>query len=258
MIAPDSPYADPNGRRVLILQQPTPLFTNYTRVEYILPEDKLLSLSIEFLTDPLGSKFRSKFENHEQPNQIIRDLMICTHGNVDVACARFGNPIYKQLRQTYCHDSLRVWRCSHFGGHNFAPTLLDLPTGHCWGHLDLQALNPLVNRQGPVASLRPYYRGWCGLESFEQIAEREIWIQQGWEWLTYSKQGQILSQGGDPDQPDWAEVEIEYVSQNGQIRGSYQARIEACGEVITQFDSGEDQRLESVKQYKVVSLTTQS
>ena len=26
--------------------------------------------------------------------------MVCTHGNVDVACARFGFPIYEQLRQT--------------------------------------------------------------------------------------------------------------------------------------------------------------
>ncbi|NJM00247.1 MAG: hypothetical protein HC924_16270 [Synechococcaceae cyanobacterium SM2_3_2] len=111
------------------------------------------------MADPLGSEFRSGFEVYEQPNRTIRDLMICTHGNVDVACARFGNPIYHLLRQTYSHASLRVWRCSRFGGHQFAPTLLDLPTAHCWGHLDPQALNPLVNHQGCVSSLRSYYRG---------------------------------------------------------------------------------------------------
>ncbi len=103
-----------------------------------------------------------------------------------------------------------------------------------------------------------YYRGWCGLESFEQRAEREIWIQQGWEWLSYNKQGRTLAQGGDPDQPDWAEVDIDFASPDGQTRGSYQARIEVCGEVLTQTDSGEDQPLESVKQYQVVSLSRSS
>ena len=55
--------------------------------------------------------------------------MVCTHGNIDAACARFGYPIYQQLRQNYATQSLRVWRCSHFGGHQFAPTLIDFPSG---------------------------------------------------------------------------------------------------------------------------------
>ncbi len=42
-------------------------------------------------------------------------------------------------------------------------------------------LDLLVHRNGPVADLHPFYRGWCGLKQFEQIAEREIWMQEGWQ-----------------------------------------------------------------------------
>ena len=37
-------------------------------------------------------------------------------------------------------SNLRVWQSAHFGGHRFAPTLIDLPIGHLWGHLDEEKL----------------------------------------------------------------------------------------------------------------------
>jgi len=46
-------------------------------------------------------------------NLVSENNLVCTHGNVDVACSRFGYPIYEKLRKEYSDENLRVWRCSH-------------------------------------------------------------------------------------------------------------------------------------------------
>ncbi|NJL57608.1 hypothetical protein HC928_22615 [bacterium] len=146
---------------------------------------------------------------------------------------------------------MRVWRCCHFGGHQFAPTLVDLPEGRFWGHLEPEILDLLVHRQDSVAQLRQYYRGWCGLTKFEQIAEREIWIQEGWNWLTYPKAGQTLAVDQDEN---WAEVRLDFTTVDGKVAGAYEARIERCGSVITMTDSGYEDTIQEVKQYQVSFL----
>ena len=62
-----------------------------------------------------------------------------------------------------------------------------------WGHIEPEILNLLVQRNGSIFGVRQYYRGWTGLSKFEQIAEREIWIQSGWSWLNYLKAGKVLT-----------------------------------------------------------------
>ena len=56
--------------------------------------------------------------------------LVCTNGQRDVCCARFGLPLYEQLRMTY---GTRIWQTTHLGGHRFAPNLLCLPSGHVYG-----------------------------------------------------------------------------------------------------------------------------
>ncbi|MBE9106417.1 hypothetical protein IQ229_16230 [Nostoc cf. edaphicum LEGE 07299] len=187
----------------------------------------------------------------------IRELMVCTHAQVDLACGRFGNPIYRQLRKEYAPTSngkLRVWQTTHFGGHQFAPTLIDLPQGCLWGHLEPDVLDLLVQRNSSVSGLRQYYRGWTGLSKFEQIAEREIWMQSGWSWLDYLKAGKVLAmeevtQGHNPD---WAEVRIDFV--DGGKTSAYEARIEVCSEVMSALNSAKEMELKTVKQYCVSHL----
>lgn len=137
-----------------------------------------------------------RFEEYLQPTQYIRDLLVCTHTQVDLACGRFGTPLYRQLRKNYGQQNhLRIWQSTHFGGHQFAPTLLDLPIGQFWGHLEPDIVDTLISRQGSLEQLRPFYRGWSGLNKFEQIAEREIWMQMGWDWQHYPKRGRIKRKG---------------------------------------------------------------
>jgi hypothetical protein len=77
---------------------------------------------------------------------------------------------------------VRVRRCSHTGGHRFAPTGFTLPDGLAWGFLDAGILDAIVRRQGPPP-LRGHYRGNTALDSWGQVAERELFERFGWAWL---------------------------------------------------------------------------
>ncbi|OLP17041.1 sucrase ferredoxin [Leptolyngbya sp. 'hensonii'] len=247
-IAPDRAYSVPNRHRVMCYQRPSQPFAEFNRQEFLVSEHQLAELAFGLVQNP---DHLPAFAADRQPWSPLRDIMVCTHGNVDIACARFGSPIYERLRKQYASDRLRVWRCSHFGGHQFAPTLMDLPTGHVWGHLEPEILDVLVHRDQDVTGLRQFYRGWVGLTRFEQMVEREIWMQEGWPWLNYAKSGQVLAQ--DPDNEaenaDWAELRLEFAAPDGTVTGAYEARVEACGTVETVWNSGEDPI--AVKQYRV-------
>jgi hypothetical protein len=256
-IAPDPQYSTPGFVRLLHYQRPAKTFAQFDKQEFLVPENQLAQLSTALLQQP---EELNQFEPYKQPTHHIREIMVCTHGNVDIACSRFGYPIYQKLRQEYAASSngeLRVWRCSHFGGHQFAPTLLDLPSGQFWGHLEPDVLDCLVQRDTPVTKLYGFYRGWAGLTKFEQIVEREIWMQQGWEWLNYNKSTQILAQdtANGERNPDWAEIRFDFTSPNGSVQGAYEARVEVCDRVMSAINSGNEQLLQEVKQYRVSRLT---
>lgn len=253
-IAPDKEYSEPGYTRVMRYHRSAKYEAEFDKQEFIIPESQLFGLISVLLQQ---SDEIHQFESYQQANKQSRELMVCTHGNIDAACARFGFPIYQKLRQDYAAKSngqLRVWRCSHFGGHQFAPTCLDLPTGQFWGHLEPEMLDTLVHRNSAVTELRKFYRGWSGLTKFEQIVEREIWMKHGWDWLNYNKSGQVLTQDTANKDIDWAEVRIDFTSPDGSIQGNYQGRVEVSGSVVSALNSGEEEPLQTVKQYCVSQL----
>ncbi|NCJ08651.1 sucrase ferredoxin [Synechococcales cyanobacterium C] len=250
-IAPDY-GSSPNQTRVLHYQKPVSSFAVFQKQEFLIPKTGIVPLATALLTQ---SEDISQYDGDRQNTNHLRDLMLCTHGSYDVACGRFGYPLYRTLRNDYSTLPLRVWRCTHIGGHQFAPTLLDLPRGHYWGHLEPEILDVLVHHEGTVAELRSHYRGWAGLAWAEQIAEREIWIREGWDWLHYLKQGETLDiSDPEADYPDWVEVRIHFRAPNGCRAGTYEARIEAGGQVETMWNSGDLTSIEAVKQYQVSRL----
>ncbi|MEA5569268.1 sucrase ferredoxin [Anabaena sp. UHCC 0399] len=251
-IAPDPEYSHPDYTRVLYYRQAAQFFAQFEKHEFIVPHALLGSLALALLKHP---EELPNFDQYRQQTNHIREILVCNHGNVDVACSRFGYPIYQKLRSEYAtvnNSNLRVWRCSHFGGHEFAPTLVDLPQGQYWGHLKPEILDLLVRRNGSVKELYPYYRGWAGLPKFAQIAEREIWMQEGWNWLEYHKAGQVLA--SDEINQEWADVRIVFTTADRNISSAYQARVEVRGSVMTAWKSGANPTLEEVKQYHVTSL----
>jgi len=252
-MAPDREYSRPGYTRVLYYYRPSQFFAQFQKQEFLVPDAMVDPLILALFRQP---ELLSEFEPYRQPTDEIRDILVCTHGNVDVACSRFGYPIYKQLREEYAGDTLRVWRCSHFGGHQFAPTLIDLPEGRYWGHLKSEILAALIYRNVSISELRPFYRGWAGLAQYEQILERELWMQCGWEWINYLKAGQTLAIDTDHEDwnADWAEVRIDFVTVDASIKGAYEARVEVSHQVTTMWQSGNEQSIAPVKQYRVGRL----
>jgi hypothetical protein len=278
-IAPDRQYSRLGYRRVIYYYRTDPVLQRFQMQEYLVPEDQYDQLAIALLHSIIHPDPNlAQFEPYRVETQ-TRDILVCTHGNVDAACSRFGFPIYEKLRKAYANVSLRVWRCTHFGGHQYAPTLVDLPSGRYWGHVEVEMLDRLVQQQGDLAQLYRYYRGWAGLGKFAQIAEREIWMREGWQWLTYSAQGSVLHLGEsifkrwmrrllnllpsrriklllERSQQDarWAIVQIDYVDPAGETVGSYQARVEISGQIQTAIHSAPTMPLVPVNQYRVVNL----
>lgn len=268
-IAPDREYSLPGYTRVIYYYRPGELFAEYEKQEYLVPDALMNQLVISLLKQLQQQPNElANFQQYQQQTSKIREMLVCTHANVDVACGRFGYPIYKKLRSEYAAASqgnLRVWRCSHFGGHQFAPTLVDLPEGRYWGHLEPEILDLLVWRNASVSGLRQFYRGWAGLNSFEQIAEREIWMQEGWDWLKYRKAGQVLAFDEErlkhlepesaKEEATWALVRLEFVaSDDSNLRGVYEARVEVRSQVMSALCSGDDMELTAVKQYDISCL----
>lgn len=182
MIAPDEAWSVAGQTRIIEYRLPDPPFATFAQREYLLPTDRVAELVEPLLRDEHGDSL-DEFRQASIPG--CRDYMICTHGAIDACCAKFGYPIYKMLRMMANNPdhNMRVWRCTHFGGHRFAPTLVEMPSGRYWGHLEARDLGPLVRRELPRDLIRKRYRGWAALPSgAAQQAECELFAQAGWDW----------------------------------------------------------------------------
>ncbi|MHC5831708.1 MAG: sucrase ferredoxin, partial [Nostoc sp.] len=84
-----------------------------------------------------------------------------------------------------------------FGGHRFAPTVIDLPEGRYYGVLDQDSFKSILNRTGEIQCLNKVYRGWGILPAALQILERELILRNGWDWFNYKVAGKILEQSLD-------------------------------------------------------------
>lgn len=249
LVAPDEAYSRSGHRRVILFQHDEAQFATYSRAEYLVPEAQAGKLIWAAAEEPDKlDEFNAWKVTHPQP---VRDILVCTHGTVDAACAKFGFPLYRYLRHTHADEHLRVWRVSHFGGHVFAPTLMDMPAGHFWAYVGEAQADQIVRRDGDVAQLRSHYRGWAGLEyGFPQAAERAMWLREGWRWLAWPRRGQVLAQD-DAASPSWAEVQIEFDDESGPC--FYRCRVEMSGAIDTFHTTGEAETY-PYPQYRVVRL----
>ncbi|MEM0979728.1 MAG: sucrase ferredoxin, partial [Cyanobacteria bacterium P01_H01_bin.58] len=264
-IAPDRDYSRPGHRHVICYRRPSRLFAQYETHQYCVPTAAIANLIKALVFQPSHLAAFDAYQRYP-----VRSFFVCTHTHYDVACGRFGTPLYETLRRDYAADNeLQVWQTAHFGGHNFAPTLIDFPVGQFWGHLDAGILATLVYRHGDVARLRPFYRGWSGLSRWGQIAEREVWMQTGWPWLAMPKTERIVAKDSGQwlhlilrwllrwiptiraqvllkklDQKlNWAEVEIRVGEGKGQITALHRAKVEVSHRVMTQLRSGDAETL---------------
>lgn len=102
LLVPDSEYSRPGYTRVLYYRRPTKLFAKFEKYEFIIPDSEVGSFVMALLETLLETLLHSftvlpDWEQYRQQTSQIRELMVCTDGNVDVACARFGYPIRAQV-----------------------------------------------------------------------------------------------------------------------------------------------------------------
>lgn len=128
------------------------------------------------------------------------DFHVCTHGTVDAACGRYGVPVHAALQAA----GLRAWRTGHFGGHRFAATAVDLPSGYLWAHLTPELAVRVARREVHPAEVAGHLRGFAGLPRLGQLVDRELLIRHGWDWLRAQR---------------WAEVDGEAVTLHFELDG---------------------------------------
>ena len=95
-IAPDPEYSISGRVRVLYYRRPGDLFAQFEKSEYLLPEAEAIQLSLDLIKQLIGQPHNlSRFDPYLQDPVLTRDILVCTHGEIDAACARFGKPLYE-------------------------------------------------------------------------------------------------------------------------------------------------------------------
>jgi hypothetical protein len=178
---------------LLIYQKQAGLGSGYIKHEFKLS-------NIEQVASVVKKWLWGKTPDTEIEPSMNRDILICTHGSYDKCCARYGNPFYFYATDTITNlnlQNVRVWRSSHFGGHRFAPTAIDLPEARYYGRLDDNSFQIILTRTGDIQNLKQVYRGWGILHPALQVLERDLMLSQGWNWFNYKVAGKILEQSLD-------------------------------------------------------------
>jgi hypothetical protein len=109
------------------------------------------------------------------------EVLVCGHGRRDPCCGRWGTLLHAELAVR--DAGARVWRCSHTGGHRFAPTAITLPNGRAWAYVDADLLEGVLHRTADVAGLVAHDRGSLALDPWGQVVERALFERAGWAWL---------------------------------------------------------------------------
>lgn len=112
------------------------------------------------------------------------EFLVCSHGTRDRCCGSFGTRLYGEVT-AWPRPELRVRRCSHTGGHRFAPTGMSLPDGRLWAYLDVAVFETIVARSGPTGAVVRHYRGTPLLEEPHQVLERAAFDRFGWDMLDW-------------------------------------------------------------------------
>ena len=152
---------------------------------------------------PIESLFHGESgERLEAPRYFV-----CTNGQRDLCCARFGLPVYNKLREQVGE---RVWQVTHLGGHRFAPNVLVLPQGVLYGRVGTangdaedQSIEQFAAEVEAGGVPRRYLRGRSRypkpVQAAEGFAGRDglQWVAMeggdGHAQVTFSHQGKPLS-----------------------------------------------------------------
>jgi len=124
--------------------------------------DFLLDLDLAARLAP-GGDFGAGGERLLEPQYLV-----CTNGQRDLCCARFGLPVYTALTERVGE---RAWQATHLGGHRFAPNVLTLPDGCLYGRVTPETLDGFVAKVEGGEIDFPHLRGRSCYAPVVQAAE---------------------------------------------------------------------------------------
>jgi hypothetical protein len=146
-------------------------------VDHLVDQAEVPELLATLLEDPLADSSRLPSADAPSPPEVL----VCGHGRRDPCCGRWGTLLHLELEAL--GSAARVRRCSHTGGHRFAPTAITLPDGRAWAFADADLLHGVIERTGDVAALARHDRGNSALGPWAQAVDRALFGRFGWAWL---------------------------------------------------------------------------
>lgn len=240
-------YSERGYNRLIIYYHQEENLSTYLKKEFILSD---INDAVPIIEKCIKGETLEYSDNNIQ----TRDFIICTHGSHDKCCAKYGNPFFRQALATVESLSLshvRVWQSSHFGGHRFAPTMIDFPEARYYGRLDQESFAAILTRTGDIESFKNIYRGWGILPWQVQFLERELMLKYGWEWFNYQIQGRVIKYN---DEETFNQVEIYFKTPDGRSN-IYQCNV-IEDETKTLLSKGEcgNSELAQTPQFKITNL----
>jgi hypothetical protein len=200
----------------------------FTGVDHRVAREEVPALLARLLADPQADSSALPSAAGTAPD----DLLVCGHGRRDPCCGRWGTLL--QVEAAARLPDQRVWRCSHTGGHRFAPTAITLPEGRAWAWADVDLLAGIARRALPVADLAERDRGSVLLDEWAQPVERALFRRHGWDWLA-TELLEVATEVGEGRRharvalrwraPDGAEHRAE-----GHVTVSREVPVLVCGE----------------------------
>jgi hypothetical protein len=104
-------------------------------------------------------------------------FVVCTHGKRDRCCAKYGRPLYDELKAKV--DPTWVWQSTHVGGDRFAGNVVVLPEGLYFGRVGETDLDPILDDYFDGRINLERYRGRSAYTFAVQAAERAVREETG-------------------------------------------------------------------------------
>lgn len=93
---------------------------------------KLYELKFKSYEELLSVNIKKILKSDQHISQ-EKIYIVCTNGEYDTCCGKFGMPVYLELAEGKYKE--HTWEANHIGGHRFAATFVCLPEGIVYGRV---------------------------------------------------------------------------------------------------------------------------
>ena len=137
-------------------------------------EERFYALEFDRHDDLVDYDFAAALLGGDTPGVPVEHplFVVCTHGKRDRCCAKYGRPLYDQLKGKV--DPEWVWQSTHVGGDRFAGNVVVLPEGLFFGRVGDDDLDPILDDYFDGRINLERYRGRAAYTFAVQAAEQAV------------------------------------------------------------------------------------